>query len=100
MPTATVPLPRPRVPEAFRTALTPSGIQKRASGHTLRHSEAPHLLEAGGHLRLLQDYGGHHPPTTTALSTPLTATADAMARAALAGLGRDLCVPLPRRHHP
>src|SRR2546430_13868442 len=33
---------------------------------------APHLLEAGVNLRLIQDAVGHTTPTTTAISTPLT----------------------------
>ena len=70
--TAAAPMPRHRVQDAFRTALTASGGPKRASGHTLRHSYATHRLEAGVHLRLMHDALGHHSPTTTALSTHLT----------------------------
>jgi integrase/recombinase XerD len=87
---ASVPRPRNSVQDAFRAALTQSGIQKRASVHTLRHSSATHLLEAGVNLRLIQDYVGHNTPTTTAISTPLTLKADAMARDALTELMRDL----------
>jgi len=90
MATATVPMPRNRVQDALRAALKASGIQKRASVHTLRHSYATHLLEAGVNLRLIQDYLGHDSPTTTALYTHLTATADARARETLAGLMGDL----------
>jgi integrase/recombinase XerD len=90
MATATVPMPRNSVQDAFRAALKASGCHKRASVHTLRHSYATHLLEAGVNLRLIQDYLGHDSPTTTALYTHLTATADARAREALAGLMGDL----------
>jgi site-specific recombinase XerD len=90
MPTAAVPMPRNSVQDAFRAALQASGIPKRASVHTLRHSYATHLLEAGVSLRLIQDYLGHDSPTTTALYTHLTATTDAKAREALAGLMGDL----------
>ena len=83
-------MPRTRVQDAFRAALTHSGINKRASVHTLRHRSATHLLEAGVNLRLIQDSLGHHPPTTTALSTHLTVKADARARQALTELMSDL----------
>jgi site-specific recombinase XerD len=86
MSTASTPMPRNSVQDAFRAALKASGMHKRASVHTLRHSWATHLLEAGVNLRLIQDYLGHSTPTTTALYTHLTAKADTMAREALAKL--------------
>lgn len=86
MSTAATPLPRHSVQDALRAALQANGIHKRASVHTLRHSWATPLLEAGVNLRLIQDSVGHTTPTTTALYTHLTATADASAREALARL--------------
>jgi hypothetical protein len=86
MASATEPLPRNRVQAAFRAALTRSGLQKHASVHTLRHRSATPLLEAGITLRRIQDYLGQNSPTTTALSTPLTVKAAALARDALQGL--------------
>jgi site-specific recombinase XerD len=90
MPTATAPMPRSRVQGACRAALTASGIHKRASVHTLRHSYATHVLEAGVHLRLIQASLGHNTPTTTAIYTHLTLKADAIARDALNRLMTDL----------
>ena len=86
MSTASTPMPRNSVQDAFRAARKASGIHKRASVHTLRPSWATHLLEAGVNLRLIQDYVGHNAPTTTALYTHLTVKADALARDALQGL--------------
>ena len=90
MSTASEPMPRSSVQDAFRAALKQSGIKKHASVHTLRHSYATHLLEAGVNLRLIQEYLGHNTPTTTALYTHLTVKADAMARDALTRLMADL----------
>jgi integrase/recombinase XerD len=57
---------------AFRAAVAQSGIQKHATVHTLRHSWATQLLEAGVNLRVIQAWLGHTSPTPTALYTHLT----------------------------
>ncbi len=57
---------------AFNAAREQSGIKKPATVHSLRHSYATHLLEAGVQLRLIQEILGHRSPRTTAIYTHLT----------------------------
>ena len=73
------PLDESGVQKAFRAALQESGVNKAASVHTLRHSWATHLLEAGVNLRLIQAWLGHTSLTTTAIYTHLTVKAEAQA---------------------
>jgi site-specific recombinase XerD len=76
---ASHPMHATSVQKAFRAALRESGVAKDATVHTLRHSYATHLLEAGVNLRVIQGYLGHNSPTTTAIYTHLTSTVNAQA---------------------
>jgi integrase/recombinase XerD len=70
---AEAPMPKSSVQGAFRQAKLEAGIQKRdISVHTLRHSYATHLLEAGVNLRVIQHYLGHTQLETTMVYLHLT----------------------------
>jgi len=80
---ATEPMNPSGVQKAFRAACKESGIQKHATVHTLRHSWATHMLEAGVNLRVIQAYLGHSSPNTTAIYTHLTRKAEVPAVTAI-----------------
>ena len=87
---ATEPMSKSSLQKAFRAALIESGNHKRASVHTLRHSWATHLLEAGVNLRLIQEWLGHSSPATTSVYTHLTVKAEQLGTAAINQIMSDL----------
>lgn len=60
------------VQKAIRIVAKECGISKHVHIHTLRHSIATHLLEAGVSLRSIQVFLGHASPVTTAKYTRMT----------------------------
>ena len=72
-PTSLAPMAIESVQGAFREAKIAAGIRKRrVSIHTLRHSYATHLLEAGVNIRAIQRYLGHSQLETTMVYLHLT----------------------------
>jgi len=60
------------VQKALRAAVKESGIKKKITVHTLRHTYATHLYEAGVSLRVIQSYLGHRSYRSTLIYTHLT----------------------------
>ena len=81
--TATEPMARSSVQHLLRRILKElPKIKKHATLHTLRHSYATHLIEAGINLRIIQQYLGHASLETTMIYLHVTdmGNSDAAAR--------------------
>jgi site-specific recombinase XerD len=85
-----LPAARPMEPTNLRAAMRQVVRQlrfrKTITIHTLRHSYATHLLEAGLNLRLIQQYLGHSSLRTTMVYLHVTALGHEKARAVIEGL--------------
>jgi site-specific recombinase XerD len=70
--TADQPMTRSSVQKAMSRVVQELEFKKAISVHSLRHSYATHLLEAGVNLRLIQQYLGHSSLNTTMVYLHLT----------------------------
>lgn len=79
-PTATTPMSPTAVQGAMKKITAKIDFGKKVSTHTLRHSYATHLLEAGVSLKVIQKYMGHSSLQTTMIYLHLTEIAEANSR--------------------
>jgi integrase/recombinase XerD len=94
--TATEPMNRASVQGAFRRALKAAGLARpHVSIHTLRHSYATHLLEAGVNIRFIQHALGHRCLETTMRYLHLTRKGQANAYQIITSVMQEV----PHEHH-
>lgn len=75
-----------RLQRALKLAVTEAGIAKPVSVHTLRHSFATHLLQAGTDIRTVQELLGHSDVSTTMIYTHVLKMAAGTTRSPLDAL--------------
>jgi len=74
------------IQRAVKEAVMKAGLPKMASCHTLRHSFATHLLEAGHNIRTIQELLGHKHVNTTMIYTHVIRKKQSEVRSPLDGL--------------
>jgi site-specific recombinase XerD len=84
------PLPDHRVRYFLKQAVRKSGIAKRVSTHTMRHSYATNLMEQGLDVRVIQGLLGHRSLKTTTLYLHITQSVMQSVQTAVDDLTADL----------